>query len=719
MRNYVIINGVNSLTIKGLAINELPPISKPPMRVLQEEIDGRDGDLITELGYGAYDKVMTIGLYHTFDIDQIIAFFNGSGTIVFSNEPDKKYNFKIIEQIDYESLIKFKTASITLHCQPFKYPLTETPIETAYDYITETGTNITLNNTKSAPMQLTYKGNTQQDSTTGKNLFNINKTSFPKTTTSFTATISDDGIVHITGTKTTTTWENVYLSPVSYITLENGITYAVAQGMSLQTYKSNGGAWVGNLSGIITPSEDYEVRGAFWTTNQSGTIDVYVYPQIEKGSTQTSYEPYTNGASPNPDYPQDIHVVSGDNTIEICGKNLFDGEYEVGYININTGANESGSNVRTKNYIRVMPNTQYAISNNVSHDTWACYYDRNKTFISNQKLKSGTSGTFTTPNDNNIYYVRWYDAASTGDSPKWQLEKGNQATTYEAYTGQSQLISLGDIELCKIGDYQDSIFYNTTDTNLDLNSWYIKKEIGSVVLDGDENFSTNNSWNYTNTNAYIYALNNTNTNLLSNHFKYNSNAYNVDISGAMGIVWSNMLLLRIDKTLASDTTAFKTWLSTHNTEVKYPLATPTYTKITDTTLLGQLEAIKYSYENQTNVSQDNNDLPFELTITAETLDSGVATINNIGNIYSKPTIDIEGNGTVNVSLNGNQIFSVNVDEEVIIDSTNLEAYKPDGTLQNRQVTGNIGNLKLNTGTNTMTFSGDLDKATITDYVRYL
>ena len=139
MRNYVIINGVNSNTITGLAINELPPITKPPLRTLIEEIDGRDGDLITDLGYGAYDKVMTIGLYHTFDIDQIIAFFNGSGTIVFSNEPDKKYNFKIIEQIDYESLIKFKTATITLHCQPFKYPLTDTPI------VLTTGDN-TINN---------------------------------------------------------------------------------------------------------------------------------------------------------------------------------------------------------------------------------------------------------------------------------------------------------------------------------------------------------------------------------------------------------------------------------------------------------------------------------------------------------------------------------------------------------------------------------------------
>lgn len=142
MRNFVIINGVNSNTINGLGINELPPITKPEMRNIREEIDGRDGDIITDLGYSAYDKTITIGLFGTgYDINDIISFFNGEGTIVFSNEPDKYYNFKILNQIDYESLQKFRTASITFHCQPFKYPLSETPIST-----TSPGSEMTVNN---------------------------------------------------------------------------------------------------------------------------------------------------------------------------------------------------------------------------------------------------------------------------------------------------------------------------------------------------------------------------------------------------------------------------------------------------------------------------------------------------------------------------------------------------------------------------------------------
>lgn len=128
MRNYVIINGVNSNTITGLAIKELPPISKPLMRSDIEEIDGRDGDIITELGYSAYDKEMEIGLYGSFNINQVISFFDKEGTITFSDESDKYYKFKVLEQIDFNKLLKFKEATVTFHCQPFKYPVSETPI---------------------------------------------------------------------------------------------------------------------------------------------------------------------------------------------------------------------------------------------------------------------------------------------------------------------------------------------------------------------------------------------------------------------------------------------------------------------------------------------------------------------------------------------------------------------------------------------------------------
>ena len=104
MRNYVIQNGKDSRYIKGLLIQELPPITKPLMRTSIMQIDGRDGDVITRLGYSAYNKKMKIGLFGDYDIDDIITFFNSSGTVTFSNEPEKYYVYDILDAIGSERL---------------------------------------------------------------------------------------------------------------------------------------------------------------------------------------------------------------------------------------------------------------------------------------------------------------------------------------------------------------------------------------------------------------------------------------------------------------------------------------------------------------------------------------------------------------------------------------------------------------------------------------
>lgn len=118
--NYITLNGKRSLLIKGLLISELPPITKPMVRTRIEEIDGRDGDVVTKLGYAAYDKKMTIGLFGDFNIDDIIQYFDSEGTVVFSNEPDKLYRYKILNQIDFDRLCRFRTATVVFHVQPFK-----------------------------------------------------------------------------------------------------------------------------------------------------------------------------------------------------------------------------------------------------------------------------------------------------------------------------------------------------------------------------------------------------------------------------------------------------------------------------------------------------------------------------------------------------------------------------------------------------------------------
>ena len=130
MQDYLILNNKSSKDIQGLIISTLPPITKPQMRANIETIDGKDGDEITKLGFSAYDKEITIGLAKNYNVDDVIAYFNNnqSGKVTFSNEPDKYYNYTILEQIDFEKLLRFRTAKVKFHVQPFKYSSIESKI---------------------------------------------------------------------------------------------------------------------------------------------------------------------------------------------------------------------------------------------------------------------------------------------------------------------------------------------------------------------------------------------------------------------------------------------------------------------------------------------------------------------------------------------------------------------------------------------------------------
>lgn len=140
---WVEINGTSSTTINGLVITSIPPITMPPRKTNQILIDGRDGDIIEDLGAAAYDKTFTILLHNSYDPDAVIAFFAASGNVVFSNEPTKVYRYTQIMNTDiakgnYNSI---KVATITMHVQPYKlaYPAESTSWTTSSKTISNTG----------------------------------------------------------------------------------------------------------------------------------------------------------------------------------------------------------------------------------------------------------------------------------------------------------------------------------------------------------------------------------------------------------------------------------------------------------------------------------------------------------------------------------------------------------------------------------------------------
>lgn len=166
----IIWKNIDSETIPGLIITNIPPITKPKMKTSITKIDGRDGDIIEELGYESYTKSIGIGLARNYDIDRVMKYFTGAGELIISDEPNKVYKARIIEKIDYERLIRFKTAVVKFYTQPYKYLKNEQSV--ILEISNETSLNITnVGLEKSKPI-ITLEGTgTIEISLNGFNLF--------------------------------------------------------------------------------------------------------------------------------------------------------------------------------------------------------------------------------------------------------------------------------------------------------------------------------------------------------------------------------------------------------------------------------------------------------------------------------------------------------------------------------------------------------------------
>ena len=365
-----------------------------------------------------------------------------------------------------------------------------------------------------------YKGDATQQTYSGKNLEDF-------------STISFSGANGGSGTRNGPTYTVVGASNggwggvgfrQSALQLEPSTTYTLSATVQSTTNQSGSAVYIGkymsstdayilgnnakagerSIATFTTPASipGYDAELRLLPRAASATA-VFTDIQIEKGSTATSYEPYVGGtASPNPDYPQAVNVVTGTQTITIS----------------------DGTN---------------------SHN----------------------------------------------------------------YT-----VNLGSIELCKIGTYQDYIYKSGDD-------WYVHKSVGKTTYSG----GSGESWNLFGNGSGFFIANSevlaplTATDVgtmavksqyyLSCDFNsiYNSLVnYGIALYGATS-PRNRVCVRNKDISTAAD---FKTWLSTHNMTVYYALATPTDTKITDNTLIGELETvnewlIRYGYSGTASTSSPN------------------------------------------------------------------------------------------------------------------
>lgn len=758
MRNYIILNGKNSNQINGLLIQELPPISKPLLRNQIEEIDGRDGDIATPLGYSAYDKEFTIGLYKDFDVNEVASYFNSEGTVIFSNEPDKYYYYQITAQIDFERLVRYRTATVTMHCQPFKYSATEQPItEDVSGTVSDEGTNFALEDTAEAPFNtLDIKGNTFQQNYEGKNLFNKNTAKIVGGYINGSAVVSSyqDPITNqrdrlaIVPCLPNTTY--TITKPTTSVLPKNRFRIGTSEDVPVNGSKLND-YWTAGDGTTTTTHTFTTSTTANWLCIFYGQTEEYDASdilqtilngiQLELGSTATSYEPYVGGVpSPNPDYPQPIQVVTGLQTVEIHGKNLANPTPVPGGSNgvVATYNSETGE-VTVSGTVNTTWSNPFKVSNSIYLPA-GTYTLKQYGELTNGQITCYTQGygyqvgastlqkTFTTTRDGNAYIcITGLTAGnSVSGTIKFQLEEGSTATAFVPYSKQTYTLNLGSIELCKLGTYQDYIYK-------DGDSWKVHKDIGKYQFNGSEPWIRSD---LTKPDTFVASI----ATKLQNYLKVkDSNTLKsayfiqrdlVKESGQMKAYNGTntapiALALSFDATSITDITDARTWISNNKPTLYSAINNPTDTTITDQTLIEQLDDIYYNahaYKERTHIISSAAIGNMPLVIAAEVGEDNESTITNAGNYLSKPKITVYGSGDISLYINDMHVLQITLGDEgyITIDTAQMEAYKDTiDNLKNRLVIGDYSNARLKPGSNKIHFTGKVTKYVVEDYSRWL
>ena len=459
---------------------------------------------------------------------------------------------------------------------------------------------------------VTYKGDTTQQTYSGKNLAPVIDSS--DSMNGLTLSASNGGL-SITGTSSAATTFTVFNGVIYKQAYYQGITANATNSILLEagTYTFSGNKTQTDCSAIgvlVDLGNNYGSGtaispGSTFTITEQKWFGFFVYVgdnktpkltfddiMIEKSATSTPYEPYVGSTptqitpSPNPDYSQNVNVATGVQTITITGKNLCSNPLEYGIYDMNgqKSGSDTGS-VRSTSQIPVSPSTQYRFSCNGSGiSTWIYEYDINGNFIAGTR-RIVSSVSFTTGNA--THFITFYKGSNTGLNG-YQLERGGTITQYEAHQSQNFTIDLGSTELCKIGTYQDYIYKNN-------GNWYAHKECGKTVYTGDQSeLWVNGSYG---TNSFYISLpdrlvpSDTSPNYnYSNLFR--GVAYSERTTAGNNIIYNDPVSgLYIRNTNFTSLNDFKTALSTTNLISYYALATPTDTQITDNAFISQLDAI--------------------------------------------------------------------------------------------------------------------------------
>ena len=436
----------------------------------------------------------------------------------------------------------------------------------------------------------------------GKNEFN--PTLQTSTINGITCTRNDDNTFTLNGTATAQA-----LFAIQTMTLDTNEVYTLSgtpSGGSNNNYFMAGANFADYGSGSTDKPSRANMTFSIVVQNGVTCNNLLFKPMLQKGDKATSFLPY--------------------NTLEIKerGKNQFSFannssksrlgltfNWDTSSITINgTSTNTDsvfgdGVNLKPTKVVGT-----YKISGYTRNDTFVQLYwkDKNGT-IKYKELKNNPTITF---NEGDTLYQLFFFAARNdiltfnNETFNIMLEKGDTITNFIPYEETTKQLSLGNIELAKIGTYRDYIY-----KNLSNGKWIKYNKIIKRTLNGTESINADNSYIASgrfNINQYTDAKygSQATPNIMSNYYRPNFAIEN----GSIFVSGVSPDICIIDTRYQNNLNGFKQWLSENTPTIYYVLNTETYTEITDTTLINQLEDIYnlMSYTGTTILEVDG-DLP--------------------------------------------------------------------------------------------------------------
>lgn len=350
-------------------------------------------------------------------------------------------------------------------------------------------------------------GNTEQDTTSGKNLLDCSG-------------LTEQTIYGVTFTpKYSETEEDVKkgypLGSLMYINANGMATERANYNLNTAFSLSAGRYWLNGVTGgsnstyvifianytvssngdqVFTLTEDKTNLHAFIAVYAGTTLNnVKFYPMIRLATiTDSTYEPFTNGASPNPDYPQEIKsvVIS---KIKTCRKNIavsdgvsFDNHNNSGISGIKnedgtfalSGTSTKAQSVRIAS-ARFKANTTYTLSGCPSGGGQGKYYLYLGNNASIKDFGNGVTFSFTEDKEDSLWFIVSAGVSLDGLVIKPMVEEGTTATDYEPYTESVATLS-NPITLNGLNGVQDYV---------DVKRGVLVQKFKEIVLNGSEGWS--------------------------------------------------------------------------------------------------------------------------------------------------------------------------------------------------------------------------------------